>query len=164
MHFEVVHDFRASRAAVAAVLCDPAFHTGLDLPDLGRPEVVADSTDGTARLLRLRYEYIGELDPIVRKTSATARSRGSRNSASTASPTRARSTFEAEADAGRLNGAASVTLEAFGDAWVATISAGGASRATSTFGCRFWEAAPRSASFLASFAVSTWKPQRCRAP
>ena len=43
--FEVEHDFSASRAAVTAVLCDPAFQSGLDLPDLSRPEVMASSVD-----------------------------------------------------------------------------------------------------------------------
>jgi hypothetical protein len=67
MRFEVEHDFDAPRAKVADVLCDPAFQTALDLPDLSRPEVVASSADGTTRLLRLRYEYTGQLDPIARK-------------------------------------------------------------------------------------------------
>lgn len=49
------------------MLCDPAFHTALDLPDLSRPEVVTDTLDGTTRILRLRYGYIGQLDPIARR-------------------------------------------------------------------------------------------------
>ena len=67
MHFDLHHDFAAPPAAVAAVWCDPAFHTALDLPDLSRPEVVTDALDGTTRILRLRYGYIGQLDPIARK-------------------------------------------------------------------------------------------------
>ena len=67
MHFEAEHAFPGGCAAVAAVLCDPGFHTNLDLPDLSRPTVVEDGNDGTARVLTLRYEYVGQLDPIARK-------------------------------------------------------------------------------------------------
>ena len=67
MHFDLHHDFAAPPAAVADVWCDAAFHTALDLPDLSRPEVVTDALDGTTRILRLRYGYIGQLDPIARK-------------------------------------------------------------------------------------------------
>jgi hypothetical protein len=67
VHFEVDHDFPAAPAAVADVLCDPEFHAHLDLPDLSRPEVVAHSVDGSQRVLRLRYRYVGQLDPIARK-------------------------------------------------------------------------------------------------
>ena len=34
---------------------------------MSRPEVVESSTDGSTHLLRLRYEYIGQLDPIARR-------------------------------------------------------------------------------------------------
>ncbi len=67
MHFEIEHEFSAPAAKVAARFCDPEFHTQLDLPDLSRPEVVANSVDGSRNLLRLRYEYVGQLDPIARK-------------------------------------------------------------------------------------------------
>jgi len=67
MHFDAQHDFAAPRATVAELLCDPAFHTQLDLPDLSRPVVVEHSTAGATRLLRLRYEYVGQIDPIARK-------------------------------------------------------------------------------------------------
>jgi Protein of unknown function (DUF2505) len=67
VHFESDHEFPAPGADVAAVWCDPDFHTRLDLPDLSRPEVVAREVDGAIRVLRLRYEYIGQLDPIARR-------------------------------------------------------------------------------------------------
>ena len=49
MRFECEHEFAASRAAVAAVLCDPDFQTQLALPDLSLPTVVSQSDDGTTR-------------------------------------------------------------------------------------------------------------------
>ncbi len=112
MHFEVEHEFLASRAAVADVLCDPAFHTALHLPDLNRPEVVASSVDGTTRLLRLRYEYVGQLDPIARKlVGDRALTWVQELRLDTATYTGMLS-FSAEHDAGRLNGAAGVSIEA----------------------------------------------------
>ena len=114
MRFGVEHDFAAPGAKVAAVLCDPAFHTELDLPDLSRPEVVASSDEGTARMLRLRYQYIGQLDPIARRIV------GGRTLAwiqelrlDTETLTGALS-FSAEEDPGRLNGAAEVAITAVG--------------------------------------------------
>ena len=67
MHFQVEHEFAGSCAQVADVLCDPEFHAELDLPDLSRPQVVESSIDGAIRLLRLRYEYVGQIDPVARK-------------------------------------------------------------------------------------------------
>src|SRR6476659_9200939 len=112
MHFAVEHDFPAPRSEVAVVLCDPAFQTQLELPDLSRPEVVASSADGTTRLLRLRYEYIGQLDPIARKIVGGRKLTWIQElRLDTATYTGALS-FSAEEDAGRLNGAAEVAIVA----------------------------------------------------
>jgi len=111
MRFEAEHEFPAPPAAVAAVLCDPAFHTALDLPDLSRPEVVEHSEKGSTRVLRLRYEYIGQLDPIARKILAGRRLTWIQElRLDTASYTGVLS-FSAEEDAGRLNGEARVTID-----------------------------------------------------
>jgi hypothetical protein len=112
VHFEVEHDFPGPCARVADLLCDPAFHAQLDLPDLSRPEVVASSVDGTTRLLRLRYEYIGQLDPIARKIVGGRKLTWIQElRLDTATYTGALS-FSAEEDAGRLNGAAQVAIVA----------------------------------------------------
>jgi hypothetical protein len=112
MHFEAQHDFPAPAAQVVDLLCDPAFQTQLELPDLSRPTVVASSVTGTTRLLRLRYEYTGQLDPIARKivgTRTLAWIQELRLDSSTCIGTL---TFSAEEDAGRLNGAAEVAITA----------------------------------------------------
>jgi Protein of unknown function (DUF2505) len=67
MHFEVEHELPGSRLRVLDVLCDPSFHTQLDLPDLSRPEVVKCTATSVTRYLRLRYTYIGQVDAIARK-------------------------------------------------------------------------------------------------
>jgi hypothetical protein len=116
VHFETTHDFPANRADVAAVLCDPAFHTALDLPDLSRPEVLDASTDGAARVLRLRYEYVGRLDPIARKIVGGRRLTWIQELRLDTSTFAGTLTFSAENDAGRLGGSARVAIDATGDA------------------------------------------------
>jgi hypothetical protein len=67
VRFSAEHDFGGSRAEIVDILCDPEFQDRLDLPDLSRPEVLAHDVDGTTRVVRLRYEYTGQLDPAARK-------------------------------------------------------------------------------------------------
>lgn len=67
MQFEREHEFPGTVEQVASMMSDPAFQTGLDLPDLARPDVVAHEVDGAAHRLTLRYAYIGQLDPIAQK-------------------------------------------------------------------------------------------------
>ena len=67
MRLHVEHHFTGSRQAVASLLADPAFYLGLDLPDLRPPEVLEQGQDGDDTTLRLRYEFVGSLDPIARR-------------------------------------------------------------------------------------------------
>ena len=67
MRFEREHDFAGSVERVATIMSDPAFQTALVLPDLARPGVVAHEVDGPSHRLTLRYEYVGQLDPIAQK-------------------------------------------------------------------------------------------------
>ncbi len=117
MHFEAEYDFQAARDAVAAVLCDPKFHTTLDLPDLSRPEVVEASADGTERLLRLRYEFVGHIDPIAQKVVGGRKLTWLQDLRFDTATWSGTLTFAAEADPKRLSGQADVALEAVdGDA------------------------------------------------
>jgi len=112
VHFQVEHEFPGSCAQVADILCDPEFHSELDLPDLSRPQVVESSVDGAERLLRLRYEYVGQLDPVARKLigdRTLAWMQELRLDTTTYTGTLS---FSAEQDAGRLNGAAEVAIAA----------------------------------------------------
>ena len=67
MRFHAEHRFNGSKQAVGALLSDPAFYLGLGLPDLSRPEVLEQREDGYDAMLRLRYEFVGSLDPIVHR-------------------------------------------------------------------------------------------------
>ncbi len=112
MHFAVEHDFPAPRATVAERLCDPAFHAQLDLPDLSRPEVVASSAQGTIRVLRLRYEYVGQLDPIARKLLGDRRLTWIQELELDTATYAGTLSFTAEADADRLHGRADIAMVA----------------------------------------------------
>jgi len=110
VRFEVEHEFPASCAKVADVLCDPAFHTQLDLPDMSRPEVLTTSADGTTRVLRLRYEYTGQLDSIARKVIGGRKLTWIQELRLDTTSYTGTLTFSAEEEPDRLNGSADVTI------------------------------------------------------
>jgi hypothetical protein len=115
MRFEVEHEFPGTPAAVAAILCDAAFHTALDLPDLSRPEVVAADDTPPARMLRLRYEFVGHLDPIAKRVLAGRKLTWIQQLRLDTGTGIGRLTFEAEAEPERLHGSASVALTVMDD-------------------------------------------------
>ncbi len=65
MRFRVDRRFAASRAAIVDLLADPSFYLGLDLPDLGRPEVLGTRIEGRRAVVRLRYTFEGSVDPAA---------------------------------------------------------------------------------------------------
>jgi hypothetical protein len=115
VHFEVVHDFPAPGAAVAGVLSDPAFHTGLDLPDLSRPEVVTSSDDGTTHVLLLRYRYIGHLDPNASRILGDRELSWMQELRIDTESLTGILSFSADKDERKLNGRADVAITATGD-------------------------------------------------
>lgn len=115
MRFAAEHDFAASCAEVATVLCDPDFHTTLALPDLSLPTVVSHADDGTTKELTLRHEYVGQLDPIARKVIGGRRLTWIQALRLDTTTYRGTLTFSAEAAPDRLNGRADVSLVADGD-------------------------------------------------
>lgn len=81
MRFRAEHLFDAPPVEVAALLVDPSFYAGLELPDVGPAEVIARTgrtagsvpdarsrDDGLAAgTIVLRYEYTGGLDALARR-------------------------------------------------------------------------------------------------
>jgi len=49
------------------VLADPSFYVDLDIPDLKHPELIEQFTAGGLAVVRLRYEFVGDVDPIVHR-------------------------------------------------------------------------------------------------
>jgi Protein of unknown function (DUF2505) len=73
VRFHTEHHFHATPDQVAEALCDAAFYRVLDLPDLSEPEVIEQKTSGDTTDLRLRYEFVGGLDPIARRLLGSQR-------------------------------------------------------------------------------------------
>ena len=116
MHFEHEHEFAGTVEQVATLMSDPGFQTMLELPDLARPDVVARDVDGTARHLTLRYEYIGQLDPIAQKVVGGRKLtwvQDLRIDVATGAGTLG---FSADGVGGRADGTATVSIVATGDA------------------------------------------------
>jgi hypothetical protein len=67
VRFHARHRFHGAPEAVAALLADPGFYADLDIPDLQRPELIEAAAQGDDAMVRLRYEFVGDVDPIVRR-------------------------------------------------------------------------------------------------
>jgi hypothetical protein len=109
VHFVAKHRFAAPVEAVIAGLTDPAFHRELQLPDLELLDV-NDHTNGTETVLRLRYDFIGQLDPLARRLLGGRRLTWLQELRLDRASGAGRLTFEAEADPRRLHGRADVAL------------------------------------------------------
>ena len=109
VRFAVEHRFRRPPEAVAAVLADPEFYTGLELPDVAPPVVLDHRDDGTFVRIRLRYQFVGGLDPVALRLIGSDRLSWLQDIEVDLSGS-GRLTFAAEADARRLHGWADFTL------------------------------------------------------
>jgi hypothetical protein len=99
---------------IVDILSDPVFHARLELPDLGPAEVVEHTVAASERSLRLRYEFVGHLDPIARRLLGGRRLTWIQELQLDSATGVGRLSFAAEAEPGRLHGAAVVTLLALG--------------------------------------------------
>ena len=116
MQIQHEHDFAGSVERVATIMSDPAFQTGLDLPDLARPDVVTHEVDGASHRLTLRYEYIGQLDPIAQKVVGGRKLTWVQDLRIDVITGAGMLGFSADGVGGRADGTASVTITATGDA------------------------------------------------
>lgn len=121
MRFTAEHRFPAPPAAVAALLVDPDFMTGVALPDLSLPAVVAQAGGDDARL-QLRYEYVGHLDPIAKRVMGGHRLALIQDLRLDRRTGRGRLTFTAEAAPEKLQAHASVEIAATGTGSVRRLS------------------------------------------
>jgi len=112
VRFRAEHEFAGTPQAVALILTDPEFHAGLELPDLSLPEVEAEEATGTERTFKLRYEFVGSLDPIARRLLAGRRLTWLQTLVLDTASGAGSLTFAAEAEPSRLYGSASIRLEA----------------------------------------------------
>jgi hypothetical protein len=110
VHFHAEHHFHAPVAAVTTLLADPAFYLGLTLPDLSEPEVLDQRDDGNEAVLRLRYQYVGSLDPIAQRLLGSNRLSWIQEVHVNRSGASGTLGFEAERDPKRLHGSARFEL------------------------------------------------------
>lgn len=114
MRFRAEHRFAAPPAEVAAVLTDGRFYAGLDLPDVGRPEVLEESHTAEEAALRLRYEFAGHLDPIAIRVIGSLRLTWTQEVRIALGDGSGTLHFEADADPRRLHGRADLALAGAG--------------------------------------------------
>jgi hypothetical protein len=112
MRFRAEHRFTGSPDEVAAVLADPRFYQTLTLPDVSEPEVLESSGDGQRSLVRLRYEFAGNLDPMARRLVGTQRLAWIQQVEVERPSDSGDLSFYAEADPKRLHGSAHFELQA----------------------------------------------------
>jgi Protein of unknown function (DUF2505) len=110
VHFAVEHRFAAPVDAVIAGLTDPAFHRGLQLPDLQLLEVDVHPNQSET-VLRLRYDFVGHLDPLARRLLGGRRLTWLQELRLDRASGAGRLTFAAEAEPRRLHGRAAVVIE-----------------------------------------------------
>jgi hypothetical protein len=111
VRFRAEHEFAGALPDVALILTDPDFHARLDLPDLSRPEVEAQDVTGSERTLKLRYEFVGSLDPIARRLLAGRRLTWLQTLVLDIATGSGSLAFAAEAEPSRLYGNASIRLD-----------------------------------------------------
>lgn len=111
MRFRAEHEFPALPGAVIALLVDPDFMTGVALPDLAPPTVLARDPGDDARL-QLRYEYVGSLDPIAKRLLGARRLTWIQDLRIERHTGRGRLTISAEAAPDKLRAQAAVDVAA----------------------------------------------------
>jgi hypothetical protein len=111
MRFQTEHRFNGSPDQVAAVLADSRFYETLNLPDVSKPEVLQSSGDGQRSMVRLRYEFVGDLDAMARRLVGTRRLAWIQQVEVDRSTDSGDLTFSAEVDPKRLHGSAHFELQ-----------------------------------------------------
>ena len=91
---------------VAAILSEPDFYLDLVLPDLSQPELLEQRDDGDGTEIRLRYEFVGSLDPIAQRLIGAGRLAWVQSVRIDRSTGSGSLQFEAEKDPRRLHGKA----------------------------------------------------------
>lgn len=110
MRFRAEHHFDGPVTRVLSVLSEPRFYLDLDLPDLSRPELLEERPDGDGVVLRLRYEFVGSLDPIAQRLIGPGRLAWLQEVRVDPATRTGSLRFEAEKDPGRLHGDATCTF------------------------------------------------------
>jgi hypothetical protein len=112
MDFRAEHRIPGPVEDVMATLGSPVFQLALRLPDLAPPELLEHHDDGNAIVLVLRYEFVGNLDPIARRLLGGRQLTWRQELHLDRAARNGRLDFASEADPRRLHGDASFTFTA----------------------------------------------------
>ena len=96
-------------------MVDSAFYLDLTLPDLSQPELLERSDNGDVTTLRLRYDYVGNLDPLAHRLLGSSRLAWIQETRIDRSADSGVIHFEAERDPKRLHGSSDFVLTQDGD-------------------------------------------------
>jgi hypothetical protein len=110
VRFHTEHRFDGTVEAVTALLSEPAFYLDLVLPDLSQPELLDHREDGDGTELRLRYEFVGSLDPIAQRLIGAGRLAWIQSVRIDRSTGSGGLQFEAEKDPRKLHGQADFAI------------------------------------------------------
>jgi Protein of unknown function (DUF2505) len=111
VHFQTEHRFHGTSDRVADAMCDPEFYLTLALPDLSKPLIIEQKTSGDSTTLRLRYEFVGSLDPIAKRLLGSQRLGWVQELRMDSSRRSGTLSFEAQKDPKKLHGDARFVLE-----------------------------------------------------
>jgi hypothetical protein len=110
VRFHAEHHFVAPAGEVAALLLDPEFHRGLELPDLALLSAVEAEAEGAEAALRLRYDFVGHLDPLAQRLLGGRRLTWFQELRLDRATGTGRLTFAAESAPDKLRGAAEFSI------------------------------------------------------
>lgn len=111
MRFSVQHHFAGPVEAVEERLSSAEFYESLQLPDLSQPSVLEQSSEGHLSIIRLRYEFVGRLDPFARRMLGSHRLAWEQTVVVDHETWSGELTFAAAADPKRLHGSARFSLQ-----------------------------------------------------
>lgn len=122
MQFSAEHRFAWSADAVMKAMLEPQLYLELSLPDVSRPEVLEANDAQQRSCLKLRYTFLGRLDPIAKGLLGGAELRWLQEVCVSPGGDAGTLTFAAEDQPRRLHGEAEITFVAEGEGTRRTIA------------------------------------------
>jgi hypothetical protein len=110
VHFHAEHRFSSSALDVMCVMVDPDLYANLQFPDLSPTEVLGRTSDGSRTSIRVRFAFVGRLDPLGRRMVGTDRLSWVQEVEVDTGTGDGRLTFASEDPARRLHGEAAITF------------------------------------------------------
>ena len=110
MQFHAEHHFSSPAVDVMGAMVDSDLYADLQFPDLSQPEVLGRNSEGSRTSLKLRYAFIGRLDPLGRRLVGTDQLSWIQEVEVDTTALAGRLTFASEDRSRRLHGEALITF------------------------------------------------------